>query len=244
MDTKEQILTLDQLTNAIDSFETAYSLFDRTDSFKWKWVAFAMHHSLYSFCITSLTMGNPGFVMSSGKKEDEGHYCQIGSSPWLKSCRVYVDGGPAYRIKWEPTKDYVVDEDPRPRDPIEILREQDKYPLIGFWTALARVQDSTYWMARLTISNALELTDEEIKHIVWLHNHVRNGLMHFKPKSYTIYVSGIRTACTTILKAVEFLALHSHTFIWPMEGNHYEKIGKLVSEFRNKLDGQALEGTH
>lgn len=178
-------------------------------------------------------MCQPSSVLSLRKgKDDDGHLCQIGNSPWMKSKRVPVGNGPAYRIVWEPTTENIPEDDYVPEDPIERLRRQEKLPLIGFWTALSRVQDSHLWMGRLSISNALVLSDEEIRQLTWLHDQVRNDLMHFKPKSYTVFTDGVRIATLTAVRTIEFLALESHTFVWPLNGNHYERIQRAVKQMR------------
>jgi len=231
--------TVNELENAVDSLETGCAFLTRTDALEWKWIAFAIHHSLYSFCVTCLCGCNPSRVLSYRKrKDDDGNLCQIGNSPWMRSRRVTIGDGPAYRIKWEPAAEIIPDEDPKPIDPIALLRQQEELPLIGFWTALARVQDSVLWMARLSISNALVLSDEEMLQLVWLNKQVRNDLMHFKPKSYTIFIDGVRTATLTALKAIEFLAVHSHTFIWPLEGNHNDRIHRAIKQFREQMNGE------
>ena len=82
--------------------------------------------------------------------------------------------------------------------------------MIGFWTALARVQDSFFWMNRMMTTKALSLTDDELRDIVWLTNEVRNDLTHFIPKYYTIDVPSIRSTGLTAVRAIEFLATRSY----------------------------------
>ena len=235
-----ETFTVDELENAVDSLETACSFLDRADPLKWKWVTFAVHHSLYSMCVTCLCMCQPSSVLSLRKgKDDEGRLCQIGNSPWMKSKIVPVGEGTAYRIVWEPTTERIPETDYTPEDPIERLRRQEKLPLIGFWTALARVQDSHLWMGRQTISKALVLSDEEIRQLTWLHEQVRNDLMHFKIKTYTVFTDGVQVATLTAVRAIAFLAFDSHTFVWPIKGSHYERIQRAVKQMRNRLTGES-----
>ena len=51
-------ISIDEKENAIDSLETTLSFLGRDDNLKWKWFAIALHHSLYSFCISALEHGN------------------------------------------------------------------------------------------------------------------------------------------------------------------------------------------
>lgn len=208
---------LDELENGIDSLETAATFSDRSDTLKWKWIAFALHHALTSFCVASLAKMWPGDVISSGKRDDEGHLCQMGDNPWKKSRRAYVAGGPAYRIVWEASAPAAPEGDSEFQNMDELREQWRKRPLVGFWTLLARVQDPVLWMGRSVISRAVQLTDEEIAQIKWLHDEVRNELMHFKPKHNAISISGVKTACGTLLRVVEFIALESFTVYWRTE---------------------------
>ncbi len=241
MTAQPETFTVGELENAVDSIETTCFFLDRDEPLRWKWVAFAIHHSIYSMCITCLGMFQPSCVLSSRKgkdKDDDGHLCQIGNRPLMKSKRVPVATGPAYRIVWEPTNEPIPENNDSPEDPVERLRRQENLPLIGFWTALARVQDPILWMGRLGNSKALVMSDEEIRQLTWLHQRVRNELMHFKPKSYTVFIDGVRTATLTAVRAVQFLALESHTFVWPENGNHYERIQRAVKRMRERLNGE------
>jgi hypothetical protein len=48
---ERNILWIDEVENPIDSLETALQFLQREDNLKWKWIAIALHHSLYSFYI-------------------------------------------------------------------------------------------------------------------------------------------------------------------------------------------------
>ena len=128
---------LSQSENAIDSLETAVSFFDRTDNLKWKWIAIALHHSLYSFSIACLENGNYDNVISRGRNEDDHIYSKMGNDPfWMKSTIERRTQSAGYTIKW-------VQIDGEPPSTTDTEYKSKRKELIGFWIALARVQTST-----------------------------------------------------------------------------------------------------
>ena len=77
---------LSESENAIDSLETAASFLLRPDNLKWKWIAIALHHSLYSFAIACLENGNYDNVLSRGHREDDHVFSRKGDDPfWMRS---------------------------------------------------------------------------------------------------------------------------------------------------------------
>ena len=197
-------LYIDEKENAIDSLETALQFLNRNDNLKWKWVAFALHHSLYSFCISSLENGNYENVLFKGR-EDE-WIVQVGGQYQQKSeiVHLYIKTykTPAFRIVWKELK--VV-----PKTQTKRKKMIPKETLIGFWTALARVQDQYFWMGRLYSQKAVQISDEELEQIYWLTEYVRNNLTHFIPKGYAIGIEQIISASKIILEKIEYLVFES-----------------------------------
>ena len=137
--TKEAFLNVNATTNAIDYLESAAQFLEREDDFKWKWIALAVYHALYGFCVVALEHSNPDWVLSTrGGKDDEGAFCKHGNQTrWSKCKRRYIGRGKsAYRIEWVET-DELPPEPSVPDDPFAWTKGK----LIGFWTALARIQD-------------------------------------------------------------------------------------------------------
>ena len=204
--------TVDELLNALDSFETAAAFLSRPDPYKWKWIAIALHHAISGFCIAAVAQRDPFCVLTNPSgKDDAPHFCQIGTDPrWRKSHRIFVGDGPAYRIGWEYMPPL-----PEPDEEIEPYESRmarlQKGKLIGFWTALARAQDPVLWMNKISGAAPLQLSDEQIGRIVWLSNEVRNELVHFVPKTNTIRIRGIGEASRDIINAIGFLVFESKT---------------------------------
>lgn len=228
-----EALQVDTVTNAIDSLETALGFLARRDEMRWKWVAFALHHSLYSFCVAALHNGNWTEVITSGN-DDKDFYARVGDGSWRKSKRQHVNGGPAYRIRW----------DPIPGDPPQVKSSgtsKNRSPrpsqskLIGFWTALARAQDGYLWMGRMDEMRPLSLSDDETDNIVWLTNEVRNNLTHFVPKLHLIDIASIKATCSTVIDAIAFLALESNAVMYRRSGSR-GRIERAIKATRRELN--------
>ncbi len=223
----EKCFYINEVENAVDSLETAATFLDRPDNLKWKWIAIAIHHSLYSFCIASLTGSNYENVLSCGGKEDEEHFCKGGNSQkWKKSRRVLRGRGPAYTIAWDDTN-----EEPKFReaDASDDEKFLPKGSLIGFWTALARVQDGYCWMGR----KPLVLSEEEWKSIEWLTKNVRNGLIHFVPKHILFSISRVKKSSLDVLRVIKFLALESGTIRG--EDGFQRRLNAAITKLRKTL---------
>jgi hypothetical protein len=226
-------LKVDTVTNAIDSLETAVDFLSRNDEMKWKWVAFALHHSLYSFCVAALHNGSWTDVITSGK-DDKGFYAKVGDGGWRRSKREYVNGGPAYRIHWDS-----ISGDPPQAQPSARKKKRPDRPsqskLIGFWTALARVQDGYLWMGRMVTTQPLLLSDDEIDNIAWLTNEVRNNLTHFVPKLHLIDIASIKATGSTVIDAIEFLALESYAVMY-RSGDMRSRVERAIKVIRQELN--------
>ena len=217
-------ISVDEKENAIDSLETALSFLDRDDNLKWKWFVLALHHSLYSFCISALEHGNYEQVLSSSRDDDKNFYVRFGDDKPKKSRKIHFMiknyKTPAYRIEWEEVEKFPEKEDTKERK----VRKKEK--LISFWTALARVQDNYYWMRRFVHTKAVKIDDEELHSICWISEQVRNDLMHFIPKGYSIDILSIIAASKIFLRIIKYLAIKSYTINFL----DYEKSQNRIKE--------------
>ena len=228
----DDYVTINTVDNALYSLETAAQFLARSDNFKWKWAAIALHHSLYSFCLACLVNGNPDNVLSSGK-DDENHFCSKDEGIWFKSRRNKRPNSPGYTIEWVQTEE----NPPLPRSP-DNEPDKPRGKIIGFWTALARAQDYFFWMGRNLLFKLLALSGEEWQSIEWLTKNIRNELIHFLPKIYRFPVADIQLACSDVLRPIEFLALESGTIIY-LEDAKRKGIKTAISKLREGLDQPA-----
>jgi hypothetical protein len=198
------------LENAIDSLETAAAFLNREDNLKWKWIAFAVHHALYSFCIACLVNGNYENVLSNGRGDDENLYCKSGADNKLKKAvKIQHEGTSGYYLRWENTDDV-----PLQHTLGYSQQHRTKTKLIGFWTALARVQDSIFYMGRFTHTKAITLSADEWKSIDWLTQNMRNNLAHFIPTLSAVSLNLVKQVCLDNLRVISFLALDSYAIMY------------------------------
>jgi len=205
-------LYVNEIENAIDSLETAVTFLSRTDNMKWKWLAIALDHCFYSFCIAALSR-HPNDVLSRGPKDDV-RTIAMGNDPEKRSRIVRRSHSRAYTIAW-------VDSSSLPHSGTKLANSENH--LIGFWTALARVQDSYYWMGRCS-AEALFLTEDELLAIEWMHNEVRSGLTHFRPQVASFAVEKIKAASLHTLRAIRFLAFDSKAVYYSHREEAKERI--------------------
>lgn len=219
-----------EIENTVDSIETAVAFLGRPDKYRWKWISFALHHTLYSLCIASLVHGNYKVVLKSQGNDDK-HYFRRGlHDKWKKSKIIRRDDSPYYTIKWGEIEN----------DPPQIESKSNKKPkkdhLISFWSALARVQDQEYWMGRLYGIKALKLTESQVRNIIWLVVEVRNDLMHFIPKLYGISIQDLKAAVIDIIELIEFLAFESNPFLFSFKPEIEIPLKDVINSFKQKID--------
>lgn len=223
-------LHLDGNENAIDSLETIIQFLDRDDNLKWKWIVFAFHHSLYSFCVSALEKGNYANVLMKGKEDD---ICvQFDKEKPIKSeiQRFSIKGykTPAFRIIWNEIEEF-------PQLELKKNNKIKKEILIGFWSDLARVQDQKFWMGRLFGQKAVPVNDEELEQIVWLIEKVRNDLAHFIPKGYSIDIYSIIKAIQVILDKIDFLVFQSFSILFIDSNKSQKRIKNTLEKINGKL---------
>jgi hypothetical protein len=230
-DEAEAFLDVSAITNAIDYLESAAHFLERSDSFKWKWVAIATHHALYAFSIVSLARNNTDLVISH-PRDDQGTAFKQDRTKKYKSQRAYLDNRKAaYRIEWIETN-----EQP------EVLNDPGDdfvFPtgrLISSWTALARVQDDFFMCGRVDI-RPIAIPDEDVKAIQWLGLDVRNMLIHFVPANWGISIEGIRCGCLAAIKVIESLVFESNA-IYPADEDTRSRIKLAIARLRIDLAAQ------
>lgn len=238
---QNEYLSVTAILNATDSLETALASLGRDDDMKWKWVGFSLHHALYSFSVAALHNANWETVVSSGR-DDQKVYSKQGDDPWYKCRKVRVpDTKNAYRLVWELIQGEPPSAGEQSTDfdeASERMQRFSKAKLIGFWTALARVQDGHHWMNRYVNSRPLTLTDKEVQDIAWVTDHVRNRLMHFVPSMSLIGIESVRQTSLVALQAISFLISESNTLLFRnLESKR--AVEATVENLRKKLEAEA-----
>ncbi len=229
-DKTSKLFWVNEIENTVDSIETAVAFFDRRDEYKWKWISFALHHALYSLCIATLVHGNYEVVLKSQGTDDK-HYFRRGSEDkWKKSKIVRRSDSPYYKIEWTEIENSPPEVKNKPN------KKTKKGQLISFWSALARVQDQEYWMGRLSEIKALNLSESQVKNIVWLVVDVRNDLMHFIPKYYGISIDDLKAAYIDLIEVIEFLAFKSNPFLFSLKSELEKPLKDAINSIKQKIN--------
>ena len=108
--------------------------------------------------------------------------------------------------------------------------------LIGIWEALKRMKDpdSFIWVN----AKPLETDSEDDFAIDRLINGFRNEFEHFKPKQWSIEVSGMPKILLTVLGVIEYIALQSNTVIYRSDREE-EIVTETISSIKLALHNKA-----
>ncbi|MBL7960710.1 hypothetical protein JNL27_10785 [bacterium] len=198
--TDNQNFYLNGTENSVDYLEHALMTCQNSKTnLKWKWVSISLTHALYGFCIAALRRGSNTHVVDRGNDADKNTYIKLGTDVlWKKLIRKNRDNGYGFTITWEDT-DFIPD--------VKFEAQAHRQlKVIGFWTALARVQDSVFYMPFSHMDNfTISLTESQWQAVDWLYNKVRNELLHFLPKEYAISIDLVKTSCLEVLNIIEQL---------------------------------------
>lgn len=229
---EDNIIELDEWTNAIDSLEFAASIMKKKDALKWKWVLNGVHHCLYSLCIARLR--HFGKKAIAGRKNYDSAFVYKNSSGiWRQSEERKIDGAYGfYRIKWNEISEKNAIEKKQKFEKQNFgtkdknIKKSERH-LIGFSTALARVMDNEYWMK----GNALYLNDYEIKNIGYIHN-IRNLFEHFIYPEIRFNISRILRSLPSLYKSIEYLVFDLDDSPCPDENDMIDRIKSSLNALR------------
>jgi len=104
--------------------------------------------------------------------------------------------------------------------------------LITVWAALERAKDAK--SMPLGISKPLVTSPEEDAAIKKLTNEFRNEFEHFKPKLWSIELSGMPTIMRHVLRVIRFLALEADCVSYPDEIQR-DAVQQAVTRIENAL---------
>lgn len=213
LSTETKNLVLTEFENALDSFHRTILFAGSTDPMRWKWLTICLDHALYTAAISCLCYDIR--CVLKGCYHDESTWYTAGDpkgNTWSRSKKVPVEfrgrqlNKEVYRIAWDRNLP-----PPKPQHQKGAPRDISKANVIGFWTAMARVQEKDFWMHHYVISRPLDLTDEDMFWLRYLHTSVRNPLVHCTPGQYSLPVTDVARACEVAAFATAFLLHDSLT---------------------------------
>lgn len=210
----DETLVFAEYDTAVDSLEQALRFAQQDNPFRWKWIVLALDNALYTAALSCLSHFID-FVLV-GTYSDKTFWFTSNGHSWLQSYKVPVSFQGeklknAYRIDWDrhsnpPAKQA----EAKPRRKATVARLfASEANLIGFWTALARVQDKHFWMRQSVVSCPLKLDDEDMYWVWCLHERLRNPFTHCKPGEYGIPIQDMSKACSVVSYAATFLLCDS-----------------------------------
>ena len=199
---------------AVDSLEQALRFAQQDDPFRWKWMVLALDNALYTAALCCLSRFTNYVVQ--GAISDATFWVTSSGHAWFESYKIPVshEGDVlkgAYRIGWHrhpnpPPKP--TEQKPTRKKSIQHLLASGAN-VIGFWTALARVQDARFWMRQSVFTRPLDLDDTELYWVWCLHTLLRNPFVHCMPGQYGIPVQDMAQACRAASYAAAFLLCDS-----------------------------------
>ncbi|HEX2787594.1 MAG TPA: hypothetical protein VHP32_06775 [Ignavibacteria bacterium] len=215
-------MTIDVLENAVDSLETIIHFFNREDNLKWKWIIICIHHALYSFCICNLQGTNYEQVLIRNFDDDNNQWFKRGEEKWKKSKKI-KRGKKGYIIEWNEHEF-----EPIFNNNGKVHQVKRKEKLISFWTAIARVQDQEFWMARYIHSRHVIITDEQIKALESI-EYLRDEFIHYVPKLHSIEIGYMCENILKILPILNNLAFNTNQVSYYLDKHKQDRI-------KNSLD--------
>ena len=105
--------------------------------------------------------------------------------------------------------------------------------LIGFYNTLAMIQTECF-MGRSVHSRWHLLTDADMKHLEWLHEHVRNEYEHFVPKLYMAPSEDLLHATRICLAGSDAVLFESNNVLF--QEVPQEPLRALLSSVIGKVD--------
>ena len=84
-------------------------------------------------------------------------------------------------------------------------------------------------------TEAVNINDEELHSICWLSEQVRNDLMHFIPKGYSIGILSIVDAGMIILSMIKFLVQESNSIFFLNYEASMSRINNALTNLESKL---------
>ena len=186
-------------------------------------IAKEAHHACYRAMIEALKSSNNFFVTNQNNKL---YRYQRGDDPWMEIRKTSV---PGCKFAWRYSK------------PVQCIKptmqsksskkSQTKDFLISFWDALAMIQAECF-MLQFVQSKCINVTDDEMKILEWLHREIRNEFEHFIPKFYGAPISDLRNATNICIRFTKELLFNSGNVLWVSSP---KKLESLIDNVSNKL---------
>jgi len=188
-------------------------------------IAKEAHHALYRSMVEALR-GTANISITGRRDKDRIYKYKLGNNPWMEIRKTNVAG---CKSAWRFSEPIQCDEPQIQNESIEKSAHDDF--LIGFFDALAMIQTECF-MSKYVHSRPLNVHDNEIAILEWLHEDIRNEFEHFVPKLYTAAVSDLSQASVLCLRLIQELLFESGNVI---HHSSPDGLKNLIREVSSKL---------
>jgi hypothetical protein len=189
-------------------------------------VAREAHQLLYRSMIKALTGSNRDRVTGRGYKDKSYRY-KLGEDPWMEIKPEKVIG---CKTAWRYSSPKLCEEPIIPN--LTKRRKNEENFLISFWDSLAMVQAEPF-MHQLVDSKPLEVPDEDMRVLEWLHEMVRNEFEHFIPKLYLVSEDSLLKGTKISIEISQKLLFETGLML---EITLPEQLIKFFQEVKDKVD--------
>jgi hypothetical protein len=184
------------------------------------------HLALYRAMIEALK-GSANLAVLGALKKNRCYQYQRGSMPWRQ---IQKPPGKTSRKAWRFTQPVSCPPPNTPKvHPATLQQSASDEWLIGFYDALAMIQTECF-MLSFVHSRVVEISDDEMATLEWLHEQVRNEIEHFVPKHYTAFVPDLVRASEICLRLTRELLFCSGNVIFRDES------GQRLEQLLNTID--------
>jgi hypothetical protein len=151
-------------------------------------------HLVFYRTMTEALRGTANLTIT-GRHQDKKRVVKykIGDGPWLQIKKIKVDGCKnAWRYS-DPAQTQKPNDNGKPSDTSNVLNY-----LQSFYDLLAKIQAACF-MSKYFGSNPIQVSDNEMLLIEWLHENIRNEFEHFIPKKYYVAIPNLISASAVCL---------------------------------------------
>ena len=142
----------------------------------------------------------------SADKKKVVHY-KIGEEPWCKIEKVKIED---CKHAWRYSAPLKIDNPPLSENNDELFKPSDF--LKGFYELIAKVQ-TVCFMCQYVNSKPIQITNDDMLLLEWLHEQIRNEFEHFVPKLYSVHKEDLINSSALCLELSFKLLFESHNII-------------------------------
>lgn len=157
----------------------------------------------------------------TGKAKDKSRLVKykIDDNPWLQIVKININ---KCKHAWR-YGDPIPTQDPKIiNDPFDITEMSDY--LQNFYELLAKIQAECFMSQNVFSSKSIQISNDEMILLEWLHERIRNEFEHFIPKHYSVLISDLVDSSILCLKFSFKLLFESGNVIFHTDNSLMKSI--------------------